>query len=170
MRPKNLTDCSVCCYGNHLLENLHDAALNAGRILHVLVQVKEEVMGGDVQVLGLDTRKGGVKQDGDKGFNSQLFRFSFNFHLFKDNMEYLQHEYMWTWAAFEPFILCLSCNKWSCQWYLSKLLKRMKCCYSTKMLQRINMQSNYLHRKAYVGQYYLCNICQVANTKIMIIF
>ena len=53
-------------------------------------------MGGDVQVLGLDMRKGGVKQDGDKGFNSQLFHFSFNFLFFKIILEYLQHEYMLT--------------------------------------------------------------------------
>ena len=36
---------------------------------------------------------------------------------FKDNMEYLQHDYMLTWTTFEPFILCLSCNKWSCDTY-----------------------------------------------------
>ena len=32
----------------------------------------------------------------------------------KDNMECLQHNYILTWVAFKPFILCLSCNKWSC--------------------------------------------------------
>ena len=29
----------------------------------------------------------------------------------KINMEYLQHDYMLTGTAFQPFILCLSCNK-----------------------------------------------------------
>ena len=31
-------------------------------------------------------------------------------------MEYLQ-DHMLTSTAFEPFILCLSCNKWSCGTY-----------------------------------------------------
>ena len=35
----------------------------------------------------------------------------------KDNMEYLQHDYMLMWTASEPLILCLSCNKWSCGAY-----------------------------------------------------
>ena len=29
----------------------------------------------------------------------------------KDNMEYLQYDYILTWTAYEPLILCLSCNK-----------------------------------------------------------
>ena len=39
--------------------------------------------------------------------------------VFKDNMEYLQHDYILTWTASEsePFILCLSGNKWSCGTY-----------------------------------------------------
>ena len=36
-------------------------------------------------------------------------------------------------------------------WYLSRLLKRMKCSNSTKMLQRSNILSKYRHRKAHVG-------------------
>ena len=35
----------------------------------------------------------------------------------KDNMEYLQHDYILTWTAYEPLILWLSCNKWSCGTY-----------------------------------------------------
>ena len=35
----------------------------------------------------------------------------------KDNIKYLQHQYMLTWAAFESFILCLSCNKWRYRTY-----------------------------------------------------
>ena len=33
------------------------------------------------------------------------------------DMEYLQHDSTLTWTAFEPFILCLSCKKWSCGTY-----------------------------------------------------
>ena len=47
---------------------------------------------------------------------------------------------------------------WSSGNKLSKLLKRMKFSNSTKMLQRIKMLSKYRHRKAYVGEYWLCNI------------
>ena len=39
------------------------------------------------------------------------------YFMFKDNMEYLQHDYMLTWVTFEPFTLCLSWNKWSCGTY-----------------------------------------------------
>ena len=42
----------------------------------------------------------------------------------------------WHELPLNHLILCLSCNKWSCAWYLSKLLQRMKCSNSTKMLQR----------------------------------
>ena len=37
--------------------------------------------------------------------------------LIIDNMEYLQHDYILTWTAYEPLILCLSRNKWSCGIY-----------------------------------------------------
>ena len=37
--------------------------------------------------------------------------------VLKDNMEYLQRDYILTWIAYEPLILCLSCNKWSCGTY-----------------------------------------------------
>ena len=49
----------------------------------------------------------------------------------KDSMEYLQHDYMLTWTAFEPFNLCLSCNKWSCTyqncWNEWNALIRQRC-------------------------------------------
>ena len=32
-------------------------------------------------------------------------------------MEYLQHDYILTWTAYEPLMSCLSCNKWSCGTY-----------------------------------------------------
>ena len=35
----------------------------------------------------------------------------------KDNMEYLQHDKILTSTPYEPLILCLSCNKWSCGTY-----------------------------------------------------
>ena len=47
---------------------------------------------------------------------SEFFRVNV-FHYLKDNMEYLQHDYILKWTAYEPLILWLSCKKWSCGTY-----------------------------------------------------
>ena len=38
-------------------------------------------------------------------------------------MENLQHDYILTWTAYEPLILCLSCNEWSCGTYYQNCWK-----------------------------------------------
>ena len=38
-------------------------------------------------------------------------------------MEYL-HDYILTWTAYEPLILCVSCNKWSCGTVLNKIVEK----------------------------------------------
>ena len=55
-------------------------------------------------------------------------------------IEYLQHDYILTWTPYEPLILCLSCNKWSCGTY--------KNCWKIW-----NALILYLIRQSYVGQY-----------------
>ena len=58
----------------------------------------------------------------DLGLNLGSF-FFLNSQVFKDNMEYLQHDYILTWTAYKPLILCLFCNKWSCGTYQNRWKK-----------------------------------------------
>ena len=65
----------------------------------------------------------------------------------------MQHDYILTWTAYEPFILCLSCNKWSCGtyqhcWKEWNALIRQRCYRESTYCQSTDTE-----RHNYVGQY-----------------
>ena len=76
---------------------------------------------------------------------------------------HLQHDYILTWTAYEPLILCLSCNNEVFGTHENWSEKKEMLWILTKMLQRINILSKqggvsltppwskYRHRKVHVG-------------------
>ena len=70
------------------------------------------------------------------------------------NIEYLQHDFILTKlpTKYEPLILCLSCNKWSCGTY-QNFWKEWNALIWQRCVQRINILSKYRHKNAYLGQY-----------------
>ena len=73
-----------------------------------------------------------------------------------------------TWSAYEPLILCLSCDKWSCGTYQNcwkewNALIWQRCCRESRYCQ-----STYTERHMWDKK--LFNFRWVANTKIMIMF
>ena len=66
----------------------------------------------------LARRRQKLEQDKEKLQHDQevwspSFQKWINIWALKDSMEYLQHNYILTWTAYEPLILCLFCNEWS---------------------------------------------------------
>ena len=67
---------------------------------------------------------------------------------FKDNMEYLQHD-MNCLHMYEPLILCLSCDKWSCGTYQNRwkewnALIRQRCCRESRYCQSTDTERHYV--------------------------
>ena len=88
----------------------------------------------------------------------------------KYNMGYLQHDYILTWTAYDPLILCLSCNKWSYVVLYQNCWKER----NAVIWQRCYRESTYTVKvqtqKGKCGTVLTAISDQVANTRIMIIF